>query len=165
MPHEIMDIQDLGRYLKLAPVTLYKMVSEGKIPHRRIGKSLRFPKSMIDQWLAQPTPAELPVNIQKAVTNFSSQIKKKLGQRLKEIRLYGSWARQEGRLDSDIDIALIVDHKDIHLLRDVSDIASDISLQTDTMVSTLILEEETHQAGLQKGYPLHQKIKQEGIPL
>ena len=166
MSNEVMDIQGLSDYLKLARVTLYKMVKEGKIPCRRIGKSIRFPKEMIDQWLHQEQPQKkfLPM-IQKCIERFTAQVRESVGDRIKEIRLYGSWARQEGRIDSDIDVAVIVDRKDLNIMKTISSIASDVSLETDKFLSVVVLEGESHQKGLQEGYPFHLQIDREGIIL
>lgn len=166
MTDEVMDIRGLSRYLKLAPITLYKMVKEGKIPCRRIGKSLRFPKGTIDLWLTEERgPKGLPAPISEALQEFASRLRKKLGGRIGEIRLYGSWARNEGRIDSDVDLAVIVDRKDLHLLRTVSTIASDVSLETDCFLSVVVIEGESHQKGLRGGYPFHLQIDREGILL
>ncbi len=162
-----MDIQELAQYLKLAPVTLYKMVKEERIPCRRIGKSLRFPKAVIDQWLLQGDDKRsppFPPEVQTAITQFAAQVRKRL-ENVLEIRLFGSWARGEGRLDSDIDMAVFVAHKDLNTVRVVSDIASEVSLETDKFVSAMVLEMDTHRSGKKQGYPFHRAIDQEGIPL
>ena len=162
---EIMDIEGLGEYLQLAPVTLYKMVKEGRIPCRRIGKSLRFPKGMIDAWLNKPSQEEpnLPPAVRKILEKFVREIKTHLSSHVKEIRLYGSFARGEGRIDSDIDVAIIVDKKDPQLIRTVRHIAADLSLEADLFLSALVIEEKAHQKGKEEGYLFHQKLDEEGI--
>lgn len=160
----VMDIQGLGRYLKLAPVTLYKMVKEGKIPCRRIGKSLRFPKEMIDRWLAEAQEErKIPSLIKDALSQFTTQIKDRLGKRIQGIYLYGSWARNEARIDSDIDIAILVDRKDLITIKTVSETASDVSLETGHFLSAVVIEWESHQRGKREGYPFHLQIEREGI--
>lgn len=167
MASQVMDIQGLSRYLKLAPVTLYKMVKEGKVPCKRIGNSLRFPKEMIDRWLCEADRVEpkTPPKIAKVIAEFSSRIKRSLKGRIKDVRLYGSFARREARIDSDIDIAVIVDRKDLALSRIVSQIASDLSLEADKLLSIVVIEEGLHKKGIQEGYPFHLKIEQEGISI
>lgn len=161
-----MDIDDLGHYLKLAPVTLYKMVKEGKIPCRRIGKSLRFPKEMIDQWLLQgETEKTVPSLIRTAVSQFASRVRDRLGTRAHKILLYGSWAHNKARVDSDIDIAVIVDKKDLALTKAIGEIASDVSLETDRFLSVVVVESQVHQRGVSEGYPFHRQVEQESLPL
>ena len=48
---EIMTVQDVARYLKLKPQTIYKWAQDGKIPAAKLGKEWRFRKSIIDKWL------------------------------------------------------------------------------------------------------------------
>ena len=52
---DVMTIQELAAYLKLAVETLYKKVQAHEIPFTKVGSLLRFTKSSIDQWLAPPT--------------------------------------------------------------------------------------------------------------
>lgn len=47
---EILTIKELASYLKIAEKTIYRFVSEGRIPGFKIGGSWRFRKSEIDQW-------------------------------------------------------------------------------------------------------------------
>jgi len=48
---EIMTVQDVARYLKLQPQTIYKWAQDGKIPAAKFGKEWRFRKSLVDRWL------------------------------------------------------------------------------------------------------------------
>lgn len=164
---EVMDIQGLGRYLKLAPVTIYKMVKEGKIPCRRIGKSLRFPKGTIDRWLEEQHHEEkkIPSLIKDLLFQFAAKVRDRLGDQVREVYLYGSWARNEARIDSDIDVAVLVDRKNLATMKIVSEIASDISLETDHFLSVVAIEWESHQRGKRQRYPFHLQIEREGIPL
>ena len=48
---QIMTIEEVSKYLKLHPETIYKKTREGEIPGKRIGRERRFLKSVIDMWL------------------------------------------------------------------------------------------------------------------
>ena len=50
-----MGVSTLAKYLKVNPQTIYNWVSQGKIPHVKIGDLLRFKKSDIDKWIAGKT--------------------------------------------------------------------------------------------------------------
>ena len=56
---EVMTSADVGLYLSFSESTIHKMVQHKEMPFVRIGSRLRFPKALIDQWLAdrsvQPT--------------------------------------------------------------------------------------------------------------
>lgn len=168
MSNEVMDIDGLAKYLKLAPVTLYKMVKEGRVPCRRIGKSLRFPKVLIDDWLlneSHEVESTVPKKIKKVVSEFAVRVRNKMGVRIKNIRLYGSWARNEARSDSDIDLVVIVNKKDLNISRTLREIAASLSLEYDLFLSVVIIEESTHEKGKNLGYLFHRKIEEEGIPI
>lgn len=165
MNSSVMDVPGLARYLKLAPVTVYKLVREKKIPVCHVGKSLRFPKEIIDRWLhtRESESRNLPAQVKKTLVLFSEKVRRKLKNKIRNIRLYGSFARGEGRIDSDIDVAVIVDQKEISLVREISRLASEVSLQTNQFLSVQVVEENTHTRGVAEGYPFHLKIEQEGL--
>lgn len=49
----ILTLQELAVYLKIPESSLYKVVREGKIPAKKIGKHWRFSKPAIDAWIAR----------------------------------------------------------------------------------------------------------------
>jgi excisionase family DNA binding protein len=48
---KILTAKELSEYLQLTEVTIYKYVSEGKIPGMKIGSRWRFEKDKIDDLL------------------------------------------------------------------------------------------------------------------
>ncbi len=53
MPEEnVFTVQELARYLKMKPVTIYKHAKEGKLPGFKVGANWRFKKSTIDNWIS-----------------------------------------------------------------------------------------------------------------
>ncbi len=50
---EIMNIEEVARYLKMKPQTIYTWAQNGKIPAAKIGKEWRFRKDIIDSWFNQ----------------------------------------------------------------------------------------------------------------
>lgn len=52
---DVMTIEELASYLKLAVQTLYKKVQAHEIPFTKVGNLLRFTKVSIDAWLARNT--------------------------------------------------------------------------------------------------------------
>jgi len=49
--NEIMTVDDVARYLKLKPQTIYKWAQEGKIPAAKLGREWRFKRSHINAWI------------------------------------------------------------------------------------------------------------------
>ena len=50
---EIMTIEEIAKYLKLKPQTIYTWAQNGKIPAAKLGKEWRFKKTVIDKWFNQ----------------------------------------------------------------------------------------------------------------
>ena len=48
---EILTIEEVARYLKLKPQTIYKWAQDGQIPATKLGKEWRFRKSLLDEWI------------------------------------------------------------------------------------------------------------------
>jgi len=49
--NEILTIEEVARYLRLTPQTIYKWAQERRIPAAKLGKEWRFRKSIVDRWL------------------------------------------------------------------------------------------------------------------
>jgi len=47
---EIMTIEEVAKYLKLKPQTIYTWAQNGKIPAAKLGKEWRFKRAVIDKW-------------------------------------------------------------------------------------------------------------------
>ncbi len=48
---EIMNVEDVAKYLKLKPQTVYKWAQEGQIPGTKLGKEWRFRRRILDEWI------------------------------------------------------------------------------------------------------------------
>jgi len=46
-----MTVEEVARYLRLKPQTIYKWAQNGKIPAAKLGKEWRFKKTVIDAWI------------------------------------------------------------------------------------------------------------------
>ena len=55
---EVLTIDELAAYLKIAKSTLYKLAQEGKIPGQKVGKHWRFRRVAIDGWLDDQPPTQ-----------------------------------------------------------------------------------------------------------
>lgn len=49
----IMTIEEVAKYLKMKPQTIYSWAQKGNIPAVKLGKEWRFRKDVIDEWLNQ----------------------------------------------------------------------------------------------------------------
>lgn len=49
----IMTVKEVAKYLRLHVSSIYRLSKTGKIPAYRVGRSWRFRKDKIDEWLYQ----------------------------------------------------------------------------------------------------------------
>lgn len=47
----VFTVDELAGYLKVSKSTLYKLLTEGKVPGQKVGRHWRFSKVAIDKWL------------------------------------------------------------------------------------------------------------------
>lgn len=47
----LLTVEELAKYLKIKPDTIYKKARRGELPVIKLGKLLRFPKELIDEWV------------------------------------------------------------------------------------------------------------------
>jgi excisionase family DNA binding protein len=48
---DIMTLEEVARYLKVKPQTVYKWAQEQLIPGTKLSKEWRFRKSILDEWI------------------------------------------------------------------------------------------------------------------
>jgi excisionase family DNA binding protein len=53
----IMTVHDVADYLRLSEAKVYRLANDNLIPVVRIGKTWRFRRGMIDEWMRQCTEA------------------------------------------------------------------------------------------------------------
>ncbi len=100
--------------------------------------------------------------IKKILKEFKKEIGKLYGTRLKNIILYGSWARGDATEDSDIDILLVIKGK-ITPGKEIDrmiDIITDINLKYNTLISVYPISEKDY---LNVNSPLLMNIRREGV--
>ena len=47
---DIMTLEEVAKYIKVKPQTIYTWAQDGKIPAAKLGKEWRFRKTVIDRW-------------------------------------------------------------------------------------------------------------------
>ncbi len=51
----VMTVHDVSRYLRLSEAKVYRLARQGCLPAIRLGKSWRFRKDLIDEWMRKET--------------------------------------------------------------------------------------------------------------
>lgn len=72
--------------------------------------------------------AEIPIPVKSAVVRFRERASARFGARLREVVLFGSYARGEAHEESDVDVLVVVDglteHERLELFRLASEVDS-----------------------------------------
>ena len=58
----IMTVHEVAEYLRLSEAKVYKMANEGHVPALRMGKTWRFKKELIDEWIRRETELALHIS-------------------------------------------------------------------------------------------------------
>ena len=88
---------------------------------------------------APALPSSIPKEVQNALKEFSAELLKLYGDRLKALYLYGSYARGTQHSDSDLDVLVVLSGKvnagrEIHAM---SEAASRVCLKYGQLLSTV----------------------------
>lgn len=103
------------------------------------------------------------MNTYKAIRQFKQAVKDIYGSRIKQIVLYGSWARGDASEESDIDLMVVLSGEvqpGLELDRMI-DVITDINLEYDVLISVLPVSEDNFNT-LQS--PLLLNVRKEGVP-
>jgi len=107
---------------------------------------------------------EEPVD-RKVLEELKGKLTELLGDRLRNLVLYGSRARGDYDEDSDTDIAIIVRGLTRELKNRIFDMVADIEIEHLTPLSTLVLSEEDFDLLKKRERRIALDIEREGIPL
>ncbi|MEW6620702.1 MAG: nucleotidyltransferase domain-containing protein [bacterium] len=101
--------------------------------------------------------------INNIIREFKVKIEKLYGKRLKNLLLYGSWARAEATDDSDIDLAVVFDGEITpgNEIDRMIDIIMEINLKYGVLISVYPVSERDYFA---LKSPLLMNIRREGVP-
>lgn len=107
----------------------------------------------------------MPSSINKILEEFTNKVKLLLGDRVKRIILYGSYARGDYKKNSDIDVMILTDlnFQEIEEYRDkISDIAYDIELEKGIIISPVIKNIDNYNARINI-VPFYMNVQKEGV--
>jgi predicted nucleotidyltransferase len=110
-------------------------------------------------------PAHLTDNERQAAMEFVERMRRRFDGQLVSAVLFGSRARGEARLDSDMDVVVVMAHTDLEMRREVRDLAVEVWLKYGIYLSTRVWS-EAHWHDLEKLRTLlYQNIQRDGINL
>ena len=94
-----------------------------------------------------------------------SVLNQKYKGQISEVVLYGSVARGESILESDIDLLIVTANGSQELRDEISMACYDIILQTDIILSPLVMNEETYKWHKKYRDPFYNSVHRDGIDL
>lgn len=95
------------------------------------------------------------------VVEFRDRLRADLGERLRDLRLFGSYARGEPHEESDIDLLVLVDGLDEETWRSIIDLAYSIS----PWLSPMTVDFERYHAPRSRATGIYQEIRKESVRL
>jgi predicted nucleotidyltransferase len=110
---------------------------------------------------------EVADNIINLMKQYVQEIQKIYGSHLRQIILYGSYARGDYREDSDIDIMILLDISDLEIkdyFEQLVNMTFDFNMYYDTDIKPIAKSEE-HFKKWVLNYPFYANIKKEGVIL
>ena len=109
----------------------------------------------------------MPNKIDIVLKQFIEELSKLLGNRLKKVILYGSYARGDYDKNSDLDIMILTDLTEEELIKyrmKIRDIACDLEFDNDIVISPLVRNIEKYNNRIDI-IPFYMNIQKEGVEL
>lgn len=101
--------------------------------------------------------------VDKISQEFANSVRRKLGNHVKEIILFGSRARGEFTEGSDYDILIIVDKRERQIQEMVLDESAEIMDKYDALIGYIVCDEDEWEK--KKKFPIGLNILKEGIKI
>jgi uncharacterized protein len=103
------------------------------------------------------------MNLQVILNEFKHELRGLYGERLKGVILFGSHARGKARVDSDIDVMVVL-RGEVAPGREIDrmiDVITELNLKYSVLLSVVPIAEEKY---LRRNSPLLLNVRREGVP-
>ena len=107
----------------------------------------------------------MPETVKLAVSQFSRELKRMLGERLVRVVLYGSYARGTYHDNSDVDIMVLVNMSEDEIRRiknSIYDLAFEIEMNTGIDIAPIIKEKKQYEYWVDT-LPFYRNVRDEGV--
>lgn len=109
----------------------------------------------------------MPDVMSDLLERYIGEVKNLFGGSLRQVILYGSYARGDYREDSDVDVMILVDLTDMEIKeyqRKLSDLTFDFNMDNDLDIKPIV-KNEGHFLKWIQNYPFYSNVKREGVVL
>jgi predicted nucleotidyltransferase len=100
-----------------------------------------------------------------ALDGFLARLLATHGREVSQVQLFGSKARGDSDAESDIDLLVVVERNGRRLWNDVVALETDLMLEYDTVISSLIMSREDYEWHKLHRAPLYRNVEREGVDL
>jgi predicted nucleotidyltransferase len=100
-----------------------------------------------------------------ALQAFNQRLLTELGKQVQQVILFGSKARGDSALDSDIDVLILADEESRPLRKTISKISSQIGLDYDVCLGTLLIANKRWQQMSSERFSICRNVERDGILL
>lgn len=107
----------------------------------------------------------MPTNINQIIQKFILETTELLGDRLKKIILYGSYARGDYNKNSDIDIMILTDFNEDEIIeyrKKIRSLACDLEIENDVIISPLLKNIDKYNKRINV-IPFYNNVQKEGV--
>src|SRR4030066_759147 len=108
---------------------------------------------------------ELNRNQKKAIARYLEILSQIYREQISKVILFGSVARGDFFPESDIDLLIVTANGEQSLKDEISMACFDIMLETEVILSPLVMDEETYEWHKKYRDPLYNQIQKDGIDL
>jgi len=116
--------------------------------------------------MSGPADIRIPLVVRETLDAFATGLRQRFAARLRDLRLFGSYARGEAREDSDVDVLVVLDRVDREDDRHVTDLAADLIWELHgVVISPLVVSAPQLAEWKARERRLPLDIEREGLPL
>ncbi len=108
-------------------------------------------------------PGQLKHRDRNAVEAFLARVRAEVGPLREPAVVFGSAVRGEATAESDVDILLVLDREDEDVRRKVFDLAFEVFLESDVLVSPLVMSPKRVADWRRAGRRLIRDVQQDGV--
>lgn len=103
----------------------------------------------------------IPPDERRAVERFRDAVRERFGERVRDLRLYGSKVREDWDDESDVDILVLVDDLDARTREAILDLA----IAVDIRLSPMVLEFDGYHAPVSRATGFYNEIRERSVRL
>jgi uncharacterized protein len=108
---------------------------------------------------------DLPTRVRSAIQELKQRLDERFSTRLRDFRLFGSYARGDWHEDSDVDVVIVVEGLDRRERDALFDISWEVRVERMVPLAPLALSTDEWRTLTARGYLLASDIEREGIAL